>query len=166
MFVQAHNSNFDGTKWTDIKHNSYDRYKYPCSLCDKRYTTKGHLDQHMRLHTGHYKFYCDKCRKGFIIKRDHVEHMRAHQGLKYHCDYCSKPFSSQKGLTYHLSTHTRPYRFACELCNKGFNPKADYERHIQTHAQWVFSFFYTFSNKCQFVKLTLKFNTITTAFSH
>ena len=82
-----------------------DRYKFPCSECNKRYTTKGHLKQHMQLHTGRYSFYCQICKKGFNSGAHYRGHLSKHEGVKYQCQYCSKIYSSQPSYKQHLLTH-------------------------------------------------------------
>lgn len=32
-----------------------DKYKYECNVCGKRFQRTGHLNTHMRVHTGKYK---------------------------------------------------------------------------------------------------------------
>ena len=81
------------------------RHKYACTECEKRYTTKGHLNQHMQLHTGQFSFYCNECGKGFSHGDHYKDHVRAHKGIKYHCEYCSKPFMTRQAYRKHRSLH-------------------------------------------------------------
>ena len=105
MFVQVYKADLNGDKCTGEQHNGYDRYRYPCSLCDKRYTTKSHLDQHMQLHTGQFRFKCAYCQRGFNNSSGYKDHVRAHEGRKYHCEFCSKAFISQSGMKKHVLLH-------------------------------------------------------------
>ena len=81
------------------------RHKYACTECEKRYTTKGHLKQHMQLHTGQFSFYCNECGKGFNAGSHYKDHVRAHRGIKYHCEYFSKPFKTGQAYRKHRSLH-------------------------------------------------------------
>ena len=58
-----------------VEKTEKDRYRFHCTLCEKKYTTRGHLNQHMHIHTGQYSYYCDKCRKGFNTRSNYTVHM-------------------------------------------------------------------------------------------
>ena len=90
-------------KLTGEKLNGCDRYKYPCSLCERRYTQKSHLDQHMQLHTGQLRFKCGYCQRGFNHSSAYKDHVSAHEGRKCHCEFCSKAFISKAGMDKHIT---------------------------------------------------------------
>ena len=113
--------------------NAEYRYRFPCTQCDKRYTRKGHLKQHMQLHTGIFSHYCQICRRSFNSGKNFKEHMRRHEGLKHQCNYCSKLFDTKDGYQNHLSIHTGQFKFSCDKCRKGFNIRSLYLKHTQTH---------------------------------
>ncbi|KAK2146195.1 hypothetical protein LSH36_625g01004 [Paralvinella palmiformis] len=51
-------------------------FKFPCSECDKGYSTKAKLNTHMRHHTGE-RFLCTWCGKGFMSKTSLKRHAKA-----------------------------------------------------------------------------------------
>ena len=107
-----------------------------CSQCNKEFSSRGNLNQHMQLHTGQFRHHCLICRKGFNATSHYKIHMRSHEGVKYHCDYCAKPFVNKQRYRYHLSVHTGQYRFKCNMCEKGFNDRRKYENHVSSH-EWI-----------------------------
>ena len=45
-----------------------DKRNYHCSYCDKKFKTKGHLDQHVYTHTGTKAYKCEICERSFYVK--------------------------------------------------------------------------------------------------
>ena len=117
------------TKSIEPKSVPQGQTKFPCTTCNKSFTSRSNLRQHTQLHTGQFSYYCKPYKKGFNNCSYFKEHVRSHEGLTYQCNYCSKQFASKKNYSYHLSIHTGQYRFTCETCNEGFNNKTRYERH-------------------------------------
>ena len=104
-----------------------------CNQCNKEFSSRWNLNQHMQLHTGQFRHHCLICRKGFNATSNYKLHMRSHEGVKFHCDYCAKPFVSKQSYQYHLSIHTGRYRFKCNICEKGFNDRREFDKHIESH---------------------------------
>ncbi|CAF1101739.1 unnamed protein product [Adineta steineri] len=59
----------------------YDKRRYQCSICSKRFKHKHHLKEHERLHTGEKPYTCDKCGKRFSHSGSYSQHI--HQRNKY-----------------------------------------------------------------------------------
>ena len=53
---------------------------YSCSMCGKRFMTRGHLKTHLMIHTGERPFVCDAegCGKTFARKERLEVHRRSH----------------------------------------------------------------------------------------
>ena len=104
-----------------------------CRKCNRTFTRKSYLVNHMQLHTGLFKYFCELCKKGYNGMTAYNVHMDRHRGVKYQCDFCAKTFTSLQMRDYHTSVHTGNYRFHCDFCNKGFNVKSFCEKHIASH---------------------------------
>lgn len=75
-----------------------------CSVCEKVFKRKEHLNQHMKLHLGLRPFCCDEagCNKSFSRKEHLMRHVVSHTGKKmFSCEFCQKLFSRKDNLNKH-----------------------------------------------------------------
>lgn len=75
-----------------------------CSLCQKVFKRKEHLNQHMKLHLGLRPFTCTEsgCNKSFSRKEHLMRHVISHTGKKmFNCEFCQKMFSRKDNLNKH-----------------------------------------------------------------
>ncbi|CAB3258305.1 unnamed protein product [Arctia plantaginis] len=82
------------------------------------------------------RFICDHCNRRFSDKtklRDHIEEKHLHK--TYQCHICSKPSKNRVGLDQHIrNVHMgRPKNKMCHYCGRGFPTKMQLESHIRTH---------------------------------
>lgn len=70
---------------------------YVCSLCNKAFSSKGHLSLHARIHVGEGDVVGEK-----VITDDHTSYKRPYQ-----CDLCHKSYSTAKHRWGHVSTSHR-----------------------------------------------------------
>merc|ERR550517_1575431 len=63
------------TKHGRVHGPSAEHYKYPCTLCGKKFTRPHHVNRHMLLHTGENPFKCTVCTAAF----PRVESLRTHE---------------------------------------------------------------------------------------
>ena len=54
--------------------------KFQCKFCQRYFTRAGHLESHVRVHTGEVPFECNNCNKRFKRKGDLKVHERIHTG--------------------------------------------------------------------------------------
>lgn len=80
-----------------------------CTICDKRFTMKAQLNDHLVIHTGEKAFVCDRCGKRFNRKnvlRMHKQRVHKQQTPSHACQICDKRFFNPSMLKKHLITHT------------------------------------------------------------
>lgn len=80
-----------------FQHTSEQHEVYVCSLCNKAFSSKGHLSLHARIHVGAGDIVGEK-----VITDDHTSYKRPYQ-----CDLCNKSYSTAKHRWGHVSTTHR-----------------------------------------------------------
>ncbi len=85
---------------------SPEKYRHGCTLCEKVFSDKRHLEDHYRSR---------------------------HNAAKLKCDYCEKTFNSLRAFQKHQPLHTGIYPFHCSTCNQGFNLRSELEAHENQH---------------------------------
>ncbi|PSN37136.1 hypothetical protein C0J52_20172 [Blattella germanica] len=107
---------------------------FVCSLCNKSFFRKGDLLSHVRTHTGDRPFSCDLCNKSFTQSSTLVAHTRIHTGARpFFCDICNQSFSRNSILNAHKRLHTGDRRFSCNICKKLFTRNSHLIAHMVTH---------------------------------
>ncbi|VVC93795.1 unnamed protein product, partial [Leptidea sinapis] len=122
------------------QYDEHNRYMHPklkphqCSVCAKRFTQQGGLQQHMRMHTGIRPFICSFCSKTFTQKAGLDQHLRTHTKIKpFKCVICSKCFSQSVHLRQHMRTHTNIQPFECPVCGRRFKQSSHLNFHMRSH---------------------------------
>ena len=109
---------------------------FECRTCDKRFSNKGNLIQHMKIHDKSKAFKCDVCLKVLPYKSKLQEHYRTHTGEKpFACQVCEKKFAHKCALVQHQATHSEVRSFKCSICPKDryFKTKHYLNQHMVFH---------------------------------
>ncbi|KMQ97192.1 zinc finger protein xfin [Lasius niger] len=96
---------------------------YVCSLCNKAFSSKGHLSLHARIHVGEGDVIGER-----VITDDHTSYQRPYQ-----CDLCHKSYSTAKHRWGHVSTTHRGHpAVTCAYCSRIYSTRYNLEEHIKS----------------------------------
>jgi len=106
---------------------------FSCRHCSKEFVWHTQLKMHrLKSHNEGTWFTCHICQKKFSRKHDLNQHMQQHEGVKsYVCDECPKRFFTVYEMKRHQPLHSDYRKFSCFLCDARFKRKYEVERHLK-----------------------------------
>ena len=119
--------------------------EFPCSQCDKKYSLKCHLDEHVKRAHLSDPSPCEVCGKIFdnpVKLKKHLD--LVHSGKKrppkrkydldksdWTCPICSKVVMAYIKSS-HLQVHKEP-KYTCDICGKKIKTKNNFDQHMNIH---------------------------------
>ncbi|XP_052236300.1 zinc finger protein 418-like isoform X2 [Dreissena polymorpha] len=108
--------------------------QYTCEVCGYLCKKSGSLKTHMRIHSGERPYTCEEC--GYACKQSGVlkRHMRIHTGeRKNKCEVCGYECNRSENLKTHRRMHTGEKEYKCEVCGYEFNHSGNLKTHMKIH---------------------------------
>ncbi|XP_028132500.1 zinc finger protein 182-like [Diabrotica virgifera virgifera] len=107
---------------------------FECPICSRRFTQKGNMHTHMRLHTGEMPFQCTFCSDRFRQLSNLNQHILTHTSNNKVCSICLRKFETDEELIQHRSTHALENKqYVCYVCSKRFSYQWSLSSHLQIH---------------------------------
>jgi len=114
-------------------------HQLPCNMCDKKFSTKSHLERHVKGHLGIKDSQCVDCGKQFASNRSLKQHMaNEHLDQKpenqevFTCPVCGKLFKYVNNMKTHMKTHSESHvKVQCNECGKHYKTERILKDHIR-----------------------------------
>ncbi|KAH8344824.1 hypothetical protein KR067_008275, partial [Drosophila pandora] len=109
-----------------------------CELCNRQYSTKNALGEHLKRHAQHKEHVCEQCGVAKVTRTELLTHMRTHNPTweRFKCEQCPQLFRHKSAISRHVRVvHEGQRRFQCGYCEKRFGTHASQLRHERVHSK-------------------------------
>ncbi|XP_008118195.2 zinc finger and BTB domain-containing protein 41 [Anolis carolinensis] len=120
-------------EFLSIKKKKSDGWK--CDICNKSFTRRLHLDEHMILHTQDKPFKCTYCEEHFKSRFARLKHQEKFHLGPFPCDICGRQFNDTGNLKRHIEcTHGGKRKWVCYICGKSVRERTTLKEHLRIHS--------------------------------
>ncbi|KAM8718962.1 hypothetical protein ACLKA7_011634 [Drosophila subpalustris] len=109
-----------------------------CEQCNRRYSTKNALGEHLKRHAQEKPHICEHCGVAKVTRTELLTHLRIHNPdwEKFKCKQCPQLFRHKSAISRHVRVvHEGQRRFQCGHCHKRFGTHASQLRHERLHIE-------------------------------
>ena len=120
---------------TDHIRSEHSNIKLECPMCNLTFQKRTEWTKHKIIaHSTDARYACQFCDKRFGSESDRMSHEKVHKEPEFQCHICSKLLKSKEALDAHEKMHTGEKPFTCSICDAGFTSKGRLGAHIKgTH---------------------------------
>ncbi|KAH8408830.1 hypothetical protein KR009_001866, partial [Drosophila setifemur] len=107
-----------------------------CELCNRQYSTKNALGEHLKRHAQRKEHVCEHCGVAKVTRTELLTHLRTHNPTweRFKCEQCPQLFRHKSAISRHVRVvHEGQRRFQCGRCEKRFGTHASQLRHERLH---------------------------------
>lgn len=115
-----------------LRHSDPEGRPFKCTQCDKSYSIKKTLADHIRQVHQNIRYACEVCQKQFVSRDVLRVHKKLHSNEQHRCQHCGQTFLQRVYLLKHMAVHEQK-RFTCEDCGKTFRFKELMKQHARIH---------------------------------
>ncbi|XP_034105212.1 zinc finger protein 599 [Drosophila albomicans] len=113
-----------------------DELELICEQCNRKYSTKNALGEHLKRHAQEKPHICEHCGVAKVTRTELLTHLRIHNPdwEKFKCKQCPQLFRHKSAISRHVRVvHEGQRRFQCGHCQKRFGTHASQVRHERLH---------------------------------
>ncbi|XP_063282158.1 zinc finger and BTB domain-containing protein 41 [Pelobates fuscus] len=108
---------------------------WKCDICNKSFTRRPHLKEHMILHTQDKPFKCTYCDEKFKSRFKRLKHHEKFHLGPFPCDICGRQFNDSGNLKRHIDyTHGGKRKWTCFICGKSVRERTTLKEHLRIHS--------------------------------
>ncbi|XP_030381954.1 zinc finger protein 677 isoform X2 [Scaptodrosophila lebanonensis] len=107
-----------------------------CELCNRQYSTKNALGEHLKRHAQFKQHVCEHCGVAKVTRTELLTHLQVHNPdwQKFKCEQCPQLFRHKSAITRHVRVvHEGQRRYKCTYCHRRFGTHASQLRHEKLH---------------------------------
>ena len=123
---------------TEEKINKMQGSKFQCPQCEKLFSSKANVQQHIKSAHEGVKNVCNQCDNLYADLGTLRTHIRSvHEGIKYPCNQCDQHFTQLGTLRTHIQSIHEGIKYDCNQCDYQAKEKNALKKHISYRHEGV-----------------------------